>query len=94
MRVAGDFYEASVVPRGRSARPGKRHRWLHAPWNGAEPQPQDPVVADIVVIDLRSGAERVEISVTGAQVSSTLAKVHRDLDTLSVETFDEQWGVL
>ena len=52
------------------------------------------IVAAIVVIDLRNGAERVEISVTGAEVTPVLARVHNDLDTLSVDSFDEQWGLL
>ncbi len=93
MRLAGEVYEAAVVPRRPPGAAGRAVAWLRKSAHLEHPD-AEPVVADIVVIDLRSGAERVDISVTGAEVTSTLAKLHRDLDTLSVSTFDEEWGVL
>lgn len=96
MQLAGEVYEASVVPRERPQRARKPSSWLHG-LTGEQPEAElepEPVVAAIVVIDLRNGAERVEISVTGAEVTPVLARVHNDLDTLSVDSFDEQWGLL
>lgn len=104
MRLAAEVYEAAVMPRDpdHPDRAGQVGHWLHGlrdkVFRAAPPMAPAPggehVVADIVVIDLRNGAELVEISVTGAQVSSTLARMQEDLDTLSVESFDEAWGLL
>lgn len=95
MRLAGEVYEAAVVPRPPLGPAGRAVAWLRNKASfGDDSGNADPVVADIVVIDLRNGAERVDISVTGAQVSTTLAKLHRDLDSMSVSSFDERWGVV
>lgn len=98
MRLAAEVYEAAVVPRDPQ-RPRRSRGWLARLGTRRRRAAQHlesppPVVADIVVIDLRNGAERVEISVTGAEVTTVLARVHEDLDTMSVETFDEAWGLL
>ncbi|MFV0457705.1 MAG: hypothetical protein ACK5MT_02885 [Actinomycetales bacterium] len=98
MRLAGEVYEAEIVPREHHSGHSRSWPvWLSRWTGGRSDEPAVApvgVVADIVVIDLRNGAERVEISVTGAQIASTLALVHRDLDSLSVESFDEAWGVI
>ncbi len=94
MQRASEVYEAEVMPREPLRLAARMGLWLHDAGLAAEDRGAEPVVADIVVIDLRNGAERVEISVTGAQVLATLAQVQSDLDDLSVESFDERWGVL
>lgn len=98
MRRASEVYEAEVVPIDLDRHePAGLPPWVHKVFGRLRPrrgESADPVVANIVVIDLRSGAERVEISVTGAEVSSTLAQVHEDLDGMSIESFDETWGVV
>lgn len=99
MRRASDVYEAEIVPVDHAQADAAQHvrAWFDGIADRFRRQPavaDEPVVANIVVIDLRSGAERVEISVTGAEISPTLARVHEDLDRLSVESFDEAWGVV
>lgn len=98
MRRASEVYEAEVVPidldRGDLNRLPNWAQKVVGRLRTRHSDPDNPVVANIVVIDLRSGAERVEISVTGAEVTSTLAQVHEDLDGMSIESFDEAWGVV